>query len=185
MRFLVYACLCSISESAHSLQHYEYPFSSKSHWEFPASEYRFGNIVIIVVIIVIIIPIFLKQFVSPSWYQRGLQVNESRELCNRSNELFPWSRNAKEFLFSVKNYTYVLESNLMQRNFIRFSCIECLVSRVLIWLVYWADCYWQLLTLQCGVTSTARHSVNITCRGVTSPARHAARSHSFVYISTS
>jgi len=42
-----------------------------------------------------------------------------------------------------------------------------------------------LLTLQRGVTSTARHSVNITCRGVTSPARHAARSHSFVYISTS
>jgi hypothetical protein len=43
----------------------------------------------------------------------------------------------------------------------------------------------SLLTLQRGVTSTARHSVNITCRGVTSPARHAARSHSFVYISTS
>ena len=43
----------------------------------------------------------------------------------------------------------------------------------------------RLLTLQRGVTSTARHSVNITCRGVTSPARHAARSHSFVYISTS
>ena len=42
-----------------------------------------------------------------------------------------------------------------------------------------------VLTLQRGVTSTARHSVNITCRGVTSPARHAARSHSFVYISTS
>ena len=41
------------------------------------------------------------------------------------------------------------------------------------------------LTLQRGVTSTARHSVNITCRGVTSPARHAARSHSFVYILTS
>ena len=36
-----------------------------------------------------------------------------------------------------------------------------------------------------GVTSTAHHSVNITCRGVTSPARHAARSYSFVYISTS
>ena len=41
------------------------------------------------------------------------------------------------------------------------------------------------LTLQRGVTSTARHNVNITCRGVTSTARHAARSHSFVYISTS
>ena len=40
------------------------------------------------------------------------------------------------------------------------------------------------LTLQRGVTSTARHSENITCRGVTSTARHAARSHSFVYIST-
>ena len=26
------------------------------------------------------------------------------------------------------------------------------------------------LTLQCGVTSTARHSVNINCRGVTNPA---------------
>ena len=45
--------------------------------------------------------------------------------------------------------------------------------------------YSCVLTLQRGVTSTARHSVNITCRGVTSPARHAARSHSFVYISTS
>ena len=43
----------------------------------------------------------------------------------------------------------------------------------------------HFLTLQRGVTSTARHSINITCRGVTSPARHAARSHSFVYISTS
>jgi len=40
------------------------------------------------------------------------------------------------------------------------------------------------LTPQRGVTSTARHSENVTCRGVTSAARHAARSHSFVYIST-
>ena len=40
------------------------------------------------------------------------------------------------------------------------------------------------LTLQCGVTSTARHSENATCRGVTSTARHAALSHSFDYIST-
>ena len=40
------------------------------------------------------------------------------------------------------------------------------------------------LTLQRGVTSTARHSENITCRGVTSTARHAALSHSFDYIST-
>ena len=40
------------------------------------------------------------------------------------------------------------------------------------------------LTLQRGVTDTARHRVNITCRGVTSTGRHAARSHSFVYIST-
>jgi len=40
------------------------------------------------------------------------------------------------------------------------------------------------LTLQHGVTSTARHSENITCRGVTSTARHAALSHSFDYIST-
>jgi len=30
---------------------------------------------------------------------------------------------------------------------------------------------WKTLTLQRGVTGTARHSVNITCRGVTSPAR--------------
>ena len=30
----------------------------------------------------------------------------------------------------------------------------------------------SVLTLQRGVTSTARHSVNITCRGVTSTARH-------------
>ena len=41
-----------------------------------------------------------------------------------------------------------------------------------------------ILTLQRGVTSTARHSENITCRGVTSTARHAALSHSFDYIST-
>jgi len=40
------------------------------------------------------------------------------------------------------------------------------------------------LTLQRGVTSTARHSENITYRGVTSTARHAALSHSFDYIST-
>ena len=39
------------------------------------------------------------------------------------------------------------------------------------------------LTLQRGVTSTARHSENATCRGVTSTARHAALSHSFDYIS--
>jgi hypothetical protein len=42
----------------------------------------------------------------------------------------------------------------------------------------------QLLTLQRGVTSTTRHSENITCRGVMSTARHAALSHSFDYIST-
>jgi hypothetical protein len=34
------------------------------------------------------------------------------------------------------------------------------------------------------VTSAARHSENITCRGVTSTARHAALSHAFNYIST-
>jgi hypothetical protein len=34
------------------------------------------------------------------------------------------------------------------------------------------------------VTSAAPHSKNITCRGVTSTARHAALSHSFDYIST-
>ena len=56
-------------------------------------------------------------------------------------------------------------------NIIKFRCV---------WLIH--HC---ILTLQRGVTSTARHSVNINCRGVTSPARHAARSHSFVYISTS
>ena len=39
-------------------------------------------------------------------------------------------------------------------------------------------------TLQCGMTSAARHSENIPCSGVTSAARHGARSHSFVYIST-
>jgi len=41
-----------------------------------------------------------------------------------------------------------------------------------------------LLTLQHGVMSAARHSKNVTCRGVTSTARHAALSHSFDYIST-
>jgi hypothetical protein len=41
-----------------------------------------------------------------------------------------------------------------------------------------------MLTLPHGETSAARHSVNITCRGVTSTARHAALSHSFDYIST-
>jgi hypothetical protein len=112
MIFLVYACLCRISESGHSRQHYKYPFGSKSRWEFPASECRLDNIIIIVIII-IIITIFLKQFVCPSWYQCGLQVKERRELGNRSNEFFPWSRNAKEFLFLVKNYTDVLESNLI------------------------------------------------------------------------
>jgi len=40
------------------------------------------------------------------------------------------------------------------------------------------------LTLQCGVTSAAHHNENITCRGMTSTARHAALSHSFDYIST-
>jgi hypothetical protein len=40
------------------------------------------------------------------------------------------------------------------------------------------------LTIQRGVTDTARHSENITCHGVTGSARHAARSHSFDYIST-
>ena len=40
------------------------------------------------------------------------------------------------------------------------------------------------LTLQCGVRSAARHGENISCSGVTSAARHGARSHSFVYIST-
>jgi len=42
----------------------------------------------------------------------------------------------------------------------------------------------EQLTLQRGMTSTARHSENITYRGMTSTARHAARSHSFVYILT-
>jgi len=41
-----------------------------------------------------------------------------------------------------------------------------------------------ILTLQRGVTSAARHGENITCCGVMSTARHAARSHSFDYIST-
>ena len=42
----------------------------------------------------------------------------------------------------------------------------------------------RTLTLQHGVTSTGRHSENITCRGVTSSACHGARFHSFVYILT-
>ena len=42
----------------------------------------------------------------------------------------------------------------------------------------------MFLTLQRGVMSAARHGENITCHGVTSTARHAARSHSFDYIST-
>jgi len=45
-------------------------------------------------------------------------------------------------------------------------------------------CVGVFLTLQRGVTSTARHGENITCRGVTSTAHHAARCHSFDYIST-
>jgi len=40
------------------------------------------------------------------------------------------------------------------------------------------------LTLQRGVTSTARPSENITCRGATSTARRVALSHSFDYISS-
>ena len=36
--------------------------------------------------------------------------------------------------------------------------------------------YWASLTLQCGVTSAARHSGKISCSGVTSSARHGARS---------
>jgi len=48
----------------------------------------------------------------------------------------------------------------------------------------WDDVQYILLTLQCGVTSTARRGENITCRGVTSTACHAALSHSFDYIST-
>jgi hypothetical protein len=38
------------------------------------------------------------------------------------------------------------------------------------------------LTLQRGVTSAARHSVNITCRGVMSTARHAALSLIRLYL---
>jgi len=49
-------------------------------------------------------------------------------------------------------------------------------------LMWWST--HALLTLQSGVTSTARHSENISCRGVTSTARHVAHSHSLVYIST-
>jgi len=37
--------------------------------------------------------------------------------------------------------------------------------------------------IQRGVTSGARHSENITCRGVMSSALHTAHSHSFDYIS--
>ena len=46
------------------------------------------------------------------------------------------------------------------------------------------DIFMVYLTLQRGVMSTACHGKNITRRGVTSTARHAARSHSFVYILT-
>ena len=42
----------------------------------------------------------------------------------------------------------------------------------------------QRLTLQCGMTGTARHGENITCRGMMTTTRHAAHFHSFVYIST-
>jgi hypothetical protein len=42
----------------------------------------------------------------------------------------------------------------------------------------------QPLTIQRGVTGTARHSENIMCCGVMSAASHATCSHSFVYIST-
>jgi hypothetical protein len=42
----------------------------------------------------------------------------------------------------------------------------------------------EVLTLQRGVTSAVHHGENITCRGVTSTARHATLSHSFDYIST-
>jgi len=38
------------------------------------------------------------------------------------------------------------------------------------------------LTLQCGMTSTARHGENITCRGMTSTTRHA---HAFTHSSIS
>ena len=54
--------------------------------------------------------------------------------------------------------------------------------------LFWTEYHWEIfcdmLTLQSGVTSAARHSENITCHGVTSTARHAALSHSFDYIST-
>jgi len=40
------------------------------------------------------------------------------------------------------------------------------------------------LTLQCGMTCTIRHRVNIPCRGMTHTIRHGAHSHLFVYIST-
>jgi len=46
------------------------------------------------------------------------------------------------------------------------------------------SCFKRSLTLQRGETSAGRHGENITCRGVMSTARHAARSHSFDYIST-
>jgi hypothetical protein len=41
-----------------------------------------------------------------------------------------------------------------------------------------------VLTIQRGVTGTARHTENIICCGVTSAAHHSMCSHSFVYIST-
>jgi hypothetical protein len=90
------AYLCRVSESGHSWQHYQYPFSSKSRWEFPASECWLGYIVIIVTI-------FLKQLLCPAWCGCGLQVNERRECDNGNSELFSWRSNTKEFLFIIEN----------------------------------------------------------------------------------
>ena len=60
------------------------------------------------------------------------------------------------------------------------SCFESLVG-----LQLYTVRRMRVNKVQRGVTGTARHRVNIICRGVTSTVRHAARSHSFVYISTS
>jgi len=81
--------------------------------------------------------------------------------------------------------TVPFQSQASNRHLFNFSFKVTLFLTYRILKILSIGCSGSLFTLQRGVRSTARHSVKITCRGVTSPARHAARSHSFVYISTS
>jgi hypothetical protein len=126
-RFLLHGYLCRISESGHSWQHYKHPFGSKSHWEFPASECRLGYNIII-----IITTNFLKQFVCPAWSWCGLQVNEKREYNNGSSELFPWSSDTKEFLFTVKNNTDTMVQLRFEHRMI-CTCVQQAVCSVREW----------------------------------------------------